>query len=707
MRALLLVLCCLPALLTAQEDPWPGQFRIDAWETERIGPTDVVGPDGIVYPDARLAGVQGGIPSIDERYRRFDVTDAAYGADGDDDAIDGDAVATAIQAAMDYLRAGPDRRACVYLPAGTYRFEEALPPIGYEDGTPAHHLVIQGAGPDRTTLQILDGNSSGQLITFAGEPDHGTPYLHLRETARRGAQRFLVAEDVPERYGIGDWISIRPTEIPADSTMGRRCNRPEAGVLYEAWHLGRSYFGRITRWEARALTFDHHILHDLYVDERPQIRRLRMIEYGGVQDLRIATESADSRLDPLRFDYAANCWLRNVHIDHPRNWPVRFGGALTHHEYRDCHFDGTAGRINAGGRAYLGWTCYGGVTHSLMVDCRANGLRHMPIFQWAAGCVVTGSRFTGDTVLALQCHGQFPHDILVDDNVFDVPRNTVGIDGTHSLRHGLEGPRFVMFNNRVSGGTGVFDINGGVEGHIYAYNRVRLDDPDQRWPGLSLRDRSWDGIFHGNVLAVTPHSPLVNIEDPTSVGWTITDNRVYGSNGRIWEGSARPRLSAGNRFHPFPTDQADLPQADAPVPSLYHWQLQHADNARLLLLAPAREAAAGGTVDLMLLRLGDEDLPAVDVQLSSDNPDWSPGTRSFAAGDRILRFTASVPAGLSGRVRLQARADGYLDDSEPLQVFDPLSPPRRGEAASAYRTDIAGAHWRAGDYGRVAITGAE
>ncbi|MFW5860439.1 MAG: hypothetical protein ACOCYP_10475 [Planctomycetota bacterium] len=113
----------------------------------------------------------------------------------------------------------------------------------------------------------------------------------------------------------------------------------------------------------------------------------------------------------------------------------------------------------------LGWTCCGGVTHSLMIDCRANDLRHMPIFRWAAGCVVTGGSFTGDTSLALRCHGRFPHDILVDDNVFDTPRPTVGIDGTHTLRHGLAGPRFVMHHSRVQGGRGLFDIRGGVEGH--------------------------------------------------------------------------------------------------------------------------------------------------------------------------------------------------------------------------------------------------
>ena len=44
--------------------PWPGQYKIKPTETERLTEADVVGPDGIVYPNWTKCGVQGGIPQV-------------------------------------------------------------------------------------------------------------------------------------------------------------------------------------------------------------------------------------------------------------------------------------------------------------------------------------------------------------------------------------------------------------------------------------------------------------------------------------------------------------------------------------------------------------------------------------------------------------------------------------------------------------------
>ena len=44
--------------------PWPAQYKIKPAETERLTEADVVGPDGIVYPNWTKCGVQGGIPQV-------------------------------------------------------------------------------------------------------------------------------------------------------------------------------------------------------------------------------------------------------------------------------------------------------------------------------------------------------------------------------------------------------------------------------------------------------------------------------------------------------------------------------------------------------------------------------------------------------------------------------------------------------------------
>jgi hypothetical protein len=44
--------------------PWKGQYKIKPTETGRLTEADVVGPDGVVYPNWTKTGVQGGIPRV-------------------------------------------------------------------------------------------------------------------------------------------------------------------------------------------------------------------------------------------------------------------------------------------------------------------------------------------------------------------------------------------------------------------------------------------------------------------------------------------------------------------------------------------------------------------------------------------------------------------------------------------------------------------
>ena len=48
-----------------RERPWPHQYRIRPEQKDRLTAADVVGPDGIVYPNWTLCGVQGGIPKVE------------------------------------------------------------------------------------------------------------------------------------------------------------------------------------------------------------------------------------------------------------------------------------------------------------------------------------------------------------------------------------------------------------------------------------------------------------------------------------------------------------------------------------------------------------------------------------------------------------------------------------------------------------------
>lgn len=114
--------------------PWDGQYKIRPDETQRLTPADVVGPDGIVYPNWTKVGVQGGIPQVKPFGRIED-----FGGKADDEADDSDALDKACRAA------GEAGGGAVMLSAGTYYLDKPV--------TVRHSgVVIRGQGADKTKL---------------------------------------------------------------------------------------------------------------------------------------------------------------------------------------------------------------------------------------------------------------------------------------------------------------------------------------------------------------------------------------------------------------------------------------------------------------------------------------------------------------------------------------------------------------------------
>lgn len=78
--------------------PWTPLFPVSARNSGKMTASDVVGPDGIVYPDWTRAGVSGGIPDINNSairstYTVYDVT--TYGAIANDGQLDNAAISAA------------------------------------------------------------------------------------------------------------------------------------------------------------------------------------------------------------------------------------------------------------------------------------------------------------------------------------------------------------------------------------------------------------------------------------------------------------------------------------------------------------------------------------------------------------------------------------------------------------------------------------
>lgn len=114
--------------------PWKGQYKIRPSDTARLTEADVVGPDGIVYPNWTKTGVQGGIPQVPGR-----AAIEQFGARADDGDDDSAALERACRAV------GEQGGGAVLLTEGTYHLDRPV--------TVRHdRVVIRGRGPAKTRL---------------------------------------------------------------------------------------------------------------------------------------------------------------------------------------------------------------------------------------------------------------------------------------------------------------------------------------------------------------------------------------------------------------------------------------------------------------------------------------------------------------------------------------------------------------------------
>jgi len=170
----------------ADQPPWPGQYKLRPGDKDRLTAADVVGPDGIVYPNWTRCGVEGGIPKV----AAFAPVEQ-YGAKANDDAGD----SAALQAAVDAAAAAGG--GAVTLGAGTYQLDMPVTIRG-------NGVVIRGAGRDQTKLMFRYALPPSGL-RFFNLPENaklgkGTPLeLHCRPAG------LMTMEILVDGVSIGQW----------------------------------------------------------------------------------------------------------------------------------------------------------------------------------------------------------------------------------------------------------------------------------------------------------------------------------------------------------------------------------------------------------------------------------------------------------------------------------------------------------------------
>ena len=115
--------------------PWKGTYKIHANEKEKLTAADVMGPDGIAYPNWTRVGIAGGIP-----VRANTVTATDFGAMPDDDLDD----SAALQRAIEALEGRKDG-GVLFIPEGRYFLDRPIMIHG-------DNVVLRGAGARKTRL---------------------------------------------------------------------------------------------------------------------------------------------------------------------------------------------------------------------------------------------------------------------------------------------------------------------------------------------------------------------------------------------------------------------------------------------------------------------------------------------------------------------------------------------------------------------------
>ncbi len=134
----------------AMKPPWESSYKLTA--DDELTAADIVGPDGIVYPDWTRAGVQGGIPDVPVVARIED-----FGAIPDDDLDDADALEAACR------HVGEQGGGAVLLGEGTWHLDRPI--TVRHDG-----VVIRGLGADRTRIIFRYGLGEDGIRFFTPEP---------------------------------------------------------------------------------------------------------------------------------------------------------------------------------------------------------------------------------------------------------------------------------------------------------------------------------------------------------------------------------------------------------------------------------------------------------------------------------------------------------------------------------------------------------
>ncbi len=534
------------------------RFRIPAWPpTYKLSPgsrkltaADVVGPDGVVYPNWRNAGVEGGIPDVPVVLKLADL-----GARPETN------IADLLEQACNQV--GASGGGAILVGEGVHFLDR---PVVIKDS----RVVIRGAGRDRTHLvfrySVIDRQAEWPkagprpgVFEFLGDA-LGRKKQMLAEDGKRG-DLSLVLSDVGN-LGAGDTFVIQACDTERWKAL--------TGDKSPANGRRRSNSYEVKAVDGKTITIGQPLRIDFPVVDESHVIMINPVAYSGIEDMTIE-HACRMPFQTVSSCWAWNCWVQRVDVLMCGQSGVHFDAAKCC-EVRDCSFTGFDESVHVPHRNWWGYGGFTGAWDCLMERTIWRCFRHAPQVQFGAqGCVIRDSTFEGSDA---QWHAGWATENLFENCIIG-PTGPYGSYGygcyctpSHDTSHGPNGPRNVVYNCDIRSNKEGVMLLGANENFIFLHNRFTVGEG----AGFVGQYGCFDTLISNNTFVLADDvSPLLRLDTEDCVGVELFNNRVHGGNGNIYKG--QPALAVDKDNQALPSvgrDAAPRPKAD-PV-SIYEWQ---------------------------------------------------------------------------------------------------------------------------------------